>query len=454
MPEGPELHLASLFVNRMCNGVVFSGAVEKSEVSKNPDVPFTSDAYIVSATSRGKEVRLTLTPIKSDGDGEPPKRARAKAEQNQEPMDVVIRFGMSGFFRFTPENELPKHAHLRFYTREEPRRVLSFVDARRFGSWQPNGTWQPDRGPCIMFEYESFRQNVLSNLEDKTFDRPICETMLNQKYFNGIGNYLRAEILYRLNIPPFVKARTVLEGLRSHCEEDKKVVVKEEFEAKPGGKGVRSSDPDLLSLCHTVPLEVVKMGGKGYDPEKADYSAFEAWLQCYFVDGMKSIRDHNGRTMWFKGDPGPMAPKDSKSPKAKKRVKKEEHDYTDTKKGAKKKRNETGTKESTVARASNGTKTPTSEKRVSRRQSVSKRSKSTQEVEISYSKENAKPKGRRKSSTSAPRQTSRAKRSRGSQSTMDKPNTPIVNNRGMRRKKSSSAPEPQRRSSRASRGSV
>ncbi len=42
------------------------------------------------------------------------------------------------------------------------------------------------------------------------------------------------------------------------------------------------------------------LGGKGYDPEKADYSDFEAWLQCYYVDGMKSIRDHNGRTMWFK----------------------------------------------------------------------------------------------------------------------------------------------------------
>lgn len=154
MPEGPELHMASLFVNRMCEGVVFSGAVEKSEVSKSPDVPFACDAYRVRAASRGKEVRLTLTPIKSD---ETPKMAGAKADQNLEPMDVVFRFGMSGFFRFTPENELPKHAHLRFYTPEEPRRVLSYVDVRRFGSWHPNGTWQPDRGPCIMFEYESFR---------------------------------------------------------------------------------------------------------------------------------------------------------------------------------------------------------------------------------------------------------------------------------------------------------
>ena len=41
------------------------------------------------------------------------------------------------------------------------------------------------------------RSNVVSNLENAAFNHPICETMLNQKYFNGIGNYLRAEILYR-----------------------------------------------------------------------------------------------------------------------------------------------------------------------------------------------------------------------------------------------------------------
>ena len=43
----------------------------------------------------------------------------------------------------------------------------------------------------------SYRENVVSNLSDRAFDRPICEVLLNQKYFNGIGNYLRAEILFR-----------------------------------------------------------------------------------------------------------------------------------------------------------------------------------------------------------------------------------------------------------------
>uniref|UniRef100_A0A672RCW1 Uncharacterized protein n=1 Tax=Sinocyclocheilus grahami TaxID=75366 RepID=A0A672RCW1_SINGR len=76
MPEDPELHLASLYV------------------------PFYCDAYCIKAQSRGKEVRLTLTPIKNDDDGK--------------------------------LDDLPKHAHLQFYTKESPRRVLSFEDTLRF----------------------------------------------------------------------------------------------------------------------------------------------------------------------------------------------------------------------------------------------------------------------------------------------------------------------------------
>ncbi|XP_015256244.1 PREDICTED: endonuclease 8-like 1 [Cyprinodon variegatus] len=317
MPEGPELHLASLYVNKMCEGVVFSGPVVKSEVSKSPDVSFNCESYRITASSRGKEVKLTLTPIKSDDDG----KRRSKVTQTDQPMDIVFRFGMSGYFRFTSEDEVPKHGHLRFYTKEKPCRVLSFVDARRFGSWQPNGTWQPDRGPCIMFEYKSFRSviglqlTIILKIDRRFF--PFC---------------------LRLNIPPFLCARDALEGLELEDEfENKKPLKKEptktEIPDRAKMKGKTQGMGDLLRLCHTVPLEVVSLGGKGYDPEKVDYSAFQAWLQCYYVDGMKSVRDHNGRTMWFKGDPGPMAPKDSKSPKAKKRAKKgDDHDYTAKKK--------------------------------------------------------------------------------------------------------------------------
>ncbi|XP_016145763.1 endonuclease 8-like 1 isoform X1 [Sinocyclocheilus grahami] len=401
MPEGPELHLASLYVNKMCEGLVFSGAVEKSEVNKNPEVPFCCDAYCIKAHSRGKEVRLSLTPIKNDDDG----KRKVTKHQSQEPMDVVFRFGMSGFFRFTSVDDLPKHAHLRFYTNENPRRVLSFEDTRRFGSWHPNGTWQKDRGPCVMFEYESFRENVLSNLSDKTFDKPICEALLNQKYFNGIGNYLRAEILFRLQIPPFVKARTVLEGLVLK-DEDKNKVKKEitvvESTDKTGKKVVKAETPDLLSLCHTVPLEVVQLGENGYAPAKGKYSVLQAWMRCYSVDGMNSLGDHNGRTIWFKGDPGPLVPKGAKSRKIMWKRQKDDHDYTDSKK-AKKTRTDSIAKAKPVKKKENIK--VKKENATSKTQNASKRQKkNTEKVNAAPADEN-KPKTRGKRSSKVPPKT-------------------------------------------------
>uniref|UniRef100_A0A8C3W9P3 Endonuclease 8-like 1 n=1 Tax=Catagonus wagneri TaxID=51154 RepID=A0A8C3W9P3_9CETA len=293
MPEGPELHLASQFVNEACQELVFGGCVEKSPVSRNPEVPFESSAYHISALARGKELRLTLSPLPG-------------AQPPQEPLALVFRFGMTGSFQLVPSDALPPHAHLRFYTAPPaPRLALCFVDIRRFGRWELGGEWQPDRGPCVLLEYEQFRENVLRNLADKAFDRPICEALLDQRFFNGIGNYLRAEILYRLRIPPFEKARTVLEALQQH-RLSPELTLSQKIRAK-------LKNPDLLELCHLVPKEVVQLGGKGYGLESGeeDSVAFRAWLRCYGTPGMSSLRDRHGRTIWFQGDPGPLAPKGS-----------------------------------------------------------------------------------------------------------------------------------------------
>ncbi|XP_039933255.1 endonuclease 8-like 1 isoform X2 [Hirundo rustica] len=287
MPECPELHLAGRFINGACGALVFAGGVERSAVGRGPEVPFRSEAYGISALARGKELRLTLSAL--DAAAGPPAQ------------DLVFRFGMSGSFRLCPAAELPRHAHLRFLTRESPPRALCFVDPRRFGSWRLGDAWQPERGPCVVSEYQAFRENVLKNLDDRAFDKPICEVLLNQKYFNGIGNYLRAEILFRLKIPPFEKARTVLEALKEQEEERRK---KDPSLTLSKKVKLKQENPDLLELCHTVPMEVITAEKPLLDPEHSDnYAAFKNWLQCYLVPGMSSLRDRNGRTIWFQVTP-------------------------------------------------------------------------------------------------------------------------------------------------------
>lgn len=94
-------------------------------------------------------------------------------------------------------------------------------------------------------------------------------------------------------------------------------------------KKKRESTPDLIQLCHDVPLEVVqlKVGkdtfrterhkrnysalgiclhvGLGKSSESAvtteDYRVFiNEWLRCYENPEMSNLKDHNGRTIWFK----------------------------------------------------------------------------------------------------------------------------------------------------------
>lgn len=285
MPEGPEIHMAARFINQVANRHEFGGPIVKSEVStKNPDVSFEAKKYRLSAESRGKELKVYLEDVKA------PKKNQTH---------ILFRFGMSGCYKFTEVDDLPKHAHLRFFTvGEKPVKVLSFVDYRRFGRWEIEGDWGKDRGPDPMFDYDNFRKNVLDNLGAAAFNKPICETLLDQKYFNGIGNYLRAEILFRLKIKPFTKSRDVLEPLKIKDEDDKG----------------RAKNPDILDLCHIVPTEVLSLDkGKNYDPDaEQSESRFSSWLQCYYVEGMNNLQDGNGRTMWFEGEPGPMVPKNAK----------------------------------------------------------------------------------------------------------------------------------------------
>ena len=279
MPEGPEIHIAARFINQVAKKHEFGGPIIKSEVStKNPNVDFTAKKYKINAEARGKELKVFLED-----------KASSKKKTH-----ILFRFGMSGCFNLTPADQLPKHSHLRFQTldKKDPQ-ILSFVDYRRFGRWEIEGDWGKDRGPDPIFDYENFRKNVIEHLDVAAFNKPICEAMLDQKYFNGVGNYLRAEILYRASIKPFTQAREVLESLDD--EGDLK-------------------NPDVLDLCNVVMKEVLSLNkGKNYDPDfETSDKTFSEWLQCYYVEGMNNLQDGHGRTMWFQGEPGPMVPKNAR----------------------------------------------------------------------------------------------------------------------------------------------
>lgn len=155
MPEGPELNLSSQFINFISKGRLFAGKVRKNPIHKCAEVKWNEPRYTVAAVSRGKELKVFLQTHREEKDEKKGAKSRVKDEGKR--LHIVFNFGMSGHFEFTSVKELPKHAHLSFFTNTQPAMALSFVDPRRFGKWQVDTDWSPNRGPCVMSEYPQFR---------------------------------------------------------------------------------------------------------------------------------------------------------------------------------------------------------------------------------------------------------------------------------------------------------
>ena len=59
MPEGPEIRLASNFINLVASNNTFSGKVIKGEkATKLVEVPFEAKEYTINAEPRGKELKV------------------------------------------------------------------------------------------------------------------------------------------------------------------------------------------------------------------------------------------------------------------------------------------------------------------------------------------------------------------------------------------------------------
>lgn len=254
MPELAELKLTADYVNTSAKGEKFV-AVKKSKVHKGNDIELPNwRKFKVKASSRGKELLLTLSDVDSD--------------QSE---TILMTMGMSGHFQITNTGKEPKHAHLIFYTDDGV--SLSFVDVRRFGKWKQSAIFSTDRGPDPTSEYDAFVDHVMTNLDKKAFNKPIHEALMNQRYFNGIGNYLRAEIIYLLEtLHPNLSAR---DAIKQH--------------------------PRILELCRDIPMLAYKSNGGSikdwYNPfgEKDTFK-----MLCYGNKALMTNKiDSNGRRFWY-----------------------------------------------------------------------------------------------------------------------------------------------------------
>ncbi len=262
MPEGPEVRKTADWLKSNIGGCVvrsvdFAGRFTKKPIERLEEL---KNAKCVGVRCRGKVIVLDF-----DND-----------------VSAISTLGMSG--KWTRLEE--KHAALRFGCELPPTRGILpvyYVDQRRFGDFKVVDTraatsrldelgWDALQDPE---GYGKARVRVM-----KYAKKPISEVLLNQDVFAGVGNYIRAEAMYRAKVDPARLVINMPDPVWNPLCEAVADVMRESYSRGGAtlqtyytGDGERGDHVDFLEVY-----------GKSHDP---------------FGNPVERKKDKNGRTVWY-----------------------------------------------------------------------------------------------------------------------------------------------------------
>jgi formamidopyrimidine-DNA glycosylase len=251
MPELAELKIMSDYINQNVKDKVFNKSFHVLK-GNNPEQFQLIDEFKVDAESFGKELIIRFY-------------------NGGVIHKISVFMGMSGNWKWVKTENWNETKYIRMRLDSIDGYSLILYGSYMGPKYKIGGFTGVKRGPDPTKEFRDFYQNVMDNIDKRAFDKPICETLLNQEYFNGIGNYLRSTILYYLDVNPFEEARKVIK-----------------------------ENPNILSMCRDIPIKAYQLnGGQLSDwknPFDTDYDEFQKWV--FYQKGI-SCKDNNNRTFWF-----------------------------------------------------------------------------------------------------------------------------------------------------------
>ena len=215
----------------------------------------------MSASSRGKEMIIVFT-------------------SGTETHSLKVGFAKIGCIESIPHDQsgteaFYKRAVLRFYTKD---RIYYISDFTRYTLWRWTDQWDANRSPDIVFEYNDWRASLYHKRKIEYFKRPIFDILTDQRFFNGVGNFSRSEILCRTRFSPYTPFNEIL----------KSDVLREDF----------------FSICRETLNEIALYGGLQFEhwknPFGTDNKMFNKWVRCYNkLPKTYFTKDTRGRKFWF-----------------------------------------------------------------------------------------------------------------------------------------------------------
>jgi len=205
IPEGPELRIIAAQLNAKVSGLVLTNI----NILSGPYKTSTSDKYKKFRASLRKFSKATLNNVETTGKvmyWELTPKSNTNVVVNEY---LVIGFGLTGGFKF----EKGDHSRIEFVFNNS--KSLYYNDIRNFGTFEfmnrvSLNTKINAMGPDA---FEITDEELADQLATPSIQKhEIAKALLNQKVVAGIGNYLRAEILYVANVDPMIRVKDLNEG--------------------------------------------------------------------------------------------------------------------------------------------------------------------------------------------------------------------------------------------------
>ena len=191
MPEGPQVLKTRIMLNNKLVG------------SKVTSISVRGGRYKTKHIFDTLELPLTVTKIGSKG--------KFMWWQFNSDQIMFNTLGMSGLWTTIDD----KHSHIMFsYKKDGKKRNIYFNDVRNFGTFKITdkielGKKLKELGPDVLLEddFQEFNKRI----KRKRTNPEIGLVLMDQKVISGIGNYLRADILWQARTSPFRRLESFTE---------------------------------------------------------------------------------------------------------------------------------------------------------------------------------------------------------------------------------------------------
>ena len=236
MPELPEVARTALSLNNAIQGENLNEVIIHSGRYVRHGDPFGLDRFRQDLPAKVDEVSFQGKLILFQFTGKSGKRWWA-----------WNTLGMSGGWRY----DHTKHGHVEFKTDEGS---VFFTDARNFGTIK-----FIDNEAETIKKMRSIGPNHLAqDIPDELFKERLMkypestmpEVLMNQALIGGIGNYIKAEVLYRAGVSPHRQVKTLSDIEFSKLNEATRDVVRSSFANRGASistyKGMDGEDGDFV----------------------------------------------------------------------------------------------------------------------------------------------------------------------------------------------------------------